>query len=166
MKKIYLLLSVLIIVSCTNDKHQTKTVTDTITIIKNDTISQAGATPSNQNPGSKTDPKQKLVGQWKEHWGIGVQTNVNSNDVYQIQLSDNGNLNITSSNKKKYKIDQLLFDGMELSFRKQNKSYPLGKFYVYYKLKLHDDYKWMEGPITNNKKQKDYVKWEKVNNLK
>ncbi len=166
MKKKYFLLAVLSVFSCTNDKRKTKTITDTITIIKTDTISQAGATRSNQNTGAQTDPKHHLVGQWKEHWGIGVQTNVNANDVYQIQLSDNGNLSITSSYKKKYKIDQLLFDGQELSFRKQNKLYPLGKFYVYYKLKLHDDFKWMEGPINNNKKQKDYVKWEKITGSK
>lgn len=161
MKKVYPLLAVLAVFSCTNDKHQTKTVTDTVTIIKTDTILQDGAPHPKQNLSAQTNSKQKLVGQWKEHWGVGVQTNVNSNDVYQIQVSGDGQLSITS-NKKKYKIDQLLFDGKELSFRKQNKSYTLGRFYVYYRLKLHDDFNWMEGPITNNKKQKDFVKWEKI----
>lgn len=160
MKKIYLLLSVLIIVSCTNDKHQTRTVTDTVKIIERDTVAEH----TSINPGQKaqSDNTQKLIGKWKEHWGIGVETNVNTNDIYQIELTRDGNIIINSSNKNKYKIDKILFDGHELSFRKQNKLYPLGKFYVYYKLKLHDDFNWMEGPITNNKKQKDYVKWERI----
>jgi hypothetical protein len=91
-----------------------------------------------------------------------MPTNVNSEDVYQINLALDGKLNVTCPGKKKFAIDQVLFDGKELAFRKQSKSYPKGKFFVYYRLKLHDDYNWMEGPITNNKKQKDYVKWERI----
>ncbi|MGI4749823.1 MAG: hypothetical protein ACRYFB_04240 [Janthinobacterium lividum] len=163
MKKIYLLLAVLVIVSCNNGKQQTKIITDTVTIIKKDTISQFE--PGNQKRSSDAPQghtKQSLAGEWKEHWGIGVETNVNASDLYKIQLANDGKMNITCTNKKKYKIDQVLFDGKELSFRKQNKSYPLGKFYVYYKLKMHEDFNWMEGPITNNKKQKDFVKWERI----
>ncbi|RYE35968.1 MAG: hypothetical protein EOP42_05100 [Sphingobacteriaceae bacterium] len=166
MRKIYIFLAVLTVFSCTNDKKEnSQTVTSTSAssgdAAKNTAASSGASAVADKNL-SASDPKQNLVGQWKEHWGVGVETNVKSNDVYQIELSEDGNLSITTSNKKKYKIDQLLFDGRELSFRKQNKLYPLGKFYVYYKLKLRDDFKWMEGPITNNKKQKDFVKWEKV----
>jgi len=160
MKKTGLFLAVLAIVSCTNDKHQTKTVNDTVIIIKNDTINQPGG--SHQPKNAATNSKQNLTGLWKEHWGVGVQTNVNTTDLYNIEVAGNGKISIISANKKNYKIDQVLFDGQEISFRKQNKSYPLGKFYVYYKLKIHDDFNWMEGPITNNKKQKDFVKWERV----
>ncbi|MGI4729658.1 MAG: hypothetical protein ACRYGB_13875 [Janthinobacterium lividum] len=162
MKKIYLFLAVLVIFSCTNDKHQTNGRTDTVTVIRTDTIIKNNTITNTKTKIASSNSKQNLVGQWKEHWGIGVQTNVNTTDVYQILLSNDGNLSITTSNKKKYKIDQILFDGKELSFRKQNKLYPLGNFYVYYKLKLNHDFNWMEGPITNNKKQKDFVKWEKI----
>ncbi|RYE20081.1 MAG: hypothetical protein EOP42_28010 [Sphingobacteriaceae bacterium] len=158
MKKAYLLLAVLALFSCTNDKRQTVVKTDTVTITKTDTVFK-----NHPSAGVSSAPaKQRLVGQWKEHWGVGVETNVKSNDVYQIMLSDDGDLSISTSDKKKYKIDRLLFDGQELSFRKQNKLYPLGRFYIYYKLKLRDDFLWMEGPIINSKKQKDYVKWEKI----
>lgn len=158
-KKIYFLLLLLLIFSCTNNKNQKENkIIERDTIVKNDTIT----IKENKPVTSKADTKQQLIGNWKEHWGIGMETNVNSADVYQIKLVANGNLELTCPAKKKFAIDQVLFDGQELTFRKQNKSYPKGKFYVYYKLKLHDDYNWMEGPITNNKKQKDYVKWEKV----
>lgn len=158
MKNIYFLLLLLLIFSCTNDKnHKEIKTTERDTIAEKDTIRE------NQTATSKADTKQQLIGNWKEHWGIGMETNVNSSDVYEIKLVSNGNLSVTCPAKKKFAIDQVLFDGQELTFRKQNKSYPKGKFYVYYKLKLHDDYNWMEGPITNNKKQKDYVKWEKIN---
>lgn len=159
MKKIHLLSLLLLLFSCTNDKNKEgKTTIITDTIVVKDTIL------ADNEALAKTNTKQKLVGNWKEHWGIGMQTNVNSSDVYQIKLIKNGEVDITCINKKKFVTDQILFDGKELTFRKQNKSYPKGKFYVYYKLKLHDDNNWMEGPITNNKKQNDYVKWEKVNN--
>ena len=158
MKKIHLLSLLLLLFSCTNDKNK-----DGKTIIIKDTIIVKDTVLADNETFTKRNTKQKLVGEWKEHWGIGMQTNVESSDVYQIKLIENGDINITCINKKKFVIDQILFDGKELSFRKQNKSYPKGKFYVYYKLKLHDDYLWMEGPITNNKKQNDFVKWEKVN---
>lgn len=151
MKKIYFLSLLLLLFSCTNNKgkeDKTTVIKDT-TIVKDTTV-------------VKADPKQKLVGEWKEHWGIGMETNVKSSDLYIIELIENRDIVVTCTNKKKYAIDQVLFDGKELSFRKQNKSYPKGKFYVYYRLKLHDDYNWMEGPVTNNKKQSDYVKWEKI----
>ncbi|MGI4021083.1 MAG: hypothetical protein ACRYFA_06225 [Janthinobacterium lividum] len=157
MKKIHLLSLLLLLFSCTNDKNKE----GKITIVK-DTIIVKDTVSANDTAFAKTNTKQKLIGNWKEHWGIGMQTNVKSSDVYQIKFTESGEISITCVNKNKFVIDQLLFDGKELSFRKQNKSYPKGKFYVYYKLKLHDDYNWMEGPITNNKKQNDFVKWEKV----
>ncbi|MVN22028.1 hypothetical protein [Mucilaginibacter arboris] len=152
MKKTYFLSLLLLIFSCTNNKTK-----------EEDNTKAANSIKKEQETVVKADPKTYLVGDWKEHWGIGMETNVNSSDLYKIVLGTNGNLSITCPDKKKFAIDQVLFDGKELSFRKQNKSYPKGKFYVYYRLKLHDDYNWMEGPITNNKKQKDYVKWEKIN---
>jgi len=151
LKKIHFLSLLLLLFSCTNNKgkeEKTTVVKDTI-IVKDTTVVKVGS-------------KTNLVGEWKEHWGIGMETNVKSSDLYIIELTENKNIVVTCTNKKKYAIDQVLFDGKELSFRKQNKFYPKGKFYVYYRLKLHDDYNWMEGPVTNNKKQRDYVKWEKV----
>ena len=59
-------------------------------------------------------------------------------------------------------FDKVIFDGSELSFRKENTSYTNEKFFVYYKMKLSDDGNWMEGPISNSKNQTDYVKWEKI----
>ena len=35
----------------------------------------------------KNDPNNKLVGEWKEHWGVGVETDVNYNDTFKIQLT-------------------------------------------------------------------------------
>lgn len=167
MRKIYILLAVLTVFSCTNDKKEnSQTVTSTSSAPSVKTEKDTAVSPSSSaasgNRSATSDSKQNLIGQWKEHWGIGVETNVNYNDLYKISIDDAGKISINCTNKKKYKIDQVLFDGQEISFRKQNKSYPLGRFYVYYKLKLHDDLRWMEGPITNTKKQKDYVKWQKV----
>ncbi|RYE21601.1 MAG: hypothetical protein EOP42_25655 [Sphingobacteriaceae bacterium] len=168
MKKIFILIVAVAVFSCTNDKKEnSQTVTSTSSAASGDAEKDTAAgtgssTVTDKNSAAAADPKQNLVGQWKEHWGIGVETNVNYNDLYKITVDNGGKISINCINKKKYKIDQVLFDGHEISFRKQNKSYPLGRFYVYYKLKLHDDLRWMEGPITNSKKQKDYVKWGKV----
>ncbi len=151
LRKTPLLLIFLLLFSCTNDK-----------VKENKTINEDKTAKEDKTTIVKTDPKQELVGEWKEHWGIGMETTVRYSDLYKIQLTKNGDIVVTCKNKKNFVIDQLLFDGKELSFRKQNKAYSLGKFYVYYRLKLHDDFNWMEGPITNNKKQKDYVKWEKM----
>ena len=146
LRKTSILLLFLLLFSCTNDKvKEGKTIKeDKPTIVK-------------------TDPKQELVGEWKEHWGVGMETNVNYSDLYLIKLSKNGDIVITCKNKKNYVIDKLLFDGKELSFRKQNKNYRLGKFYVYYRLKLSDNSNWLGGPVRNNKRENDYVKWEKMN---
>jgi hypothetical protein len=145
LKKVHLLALLLLLFSCTNNKikeEQTAVVKDTTVV--------------------KADPKQQLIGEWREHWGIGRETNVKSTDLFKIAIAEDGKLLITCLNKKRFAIDQVLFDGKELSFRKQNKSYPLGKFFVYYRLTLNDNYAWMAGPVKNNKKQSDYVKWEKT----
>lgn len=153
LKNIYLLLLLVLLFSCTNNKSKEEKTTTKDTVLIKDTL----------HVRSSVGAKQQLVGTWKEHWGIGMETNVQTSDVFKIQLNANDNLTISCPDKKKFAIDQILFDGKELTFRKQNKSYPKGKFYVYYRLKLNDNAQWMEGPITNNKKQKDYVKWEKMN---
>src|SRR5579875_2038735 len=121
-KKIYIVPIFLLLFSCTNNKvkEDNQTATDT-------TIEESATTRFNNAGNVKVDTKQKLLGQWKEHWGIGMETNVNSSDIFLIKLASNGKLNITCPNKKKFAIDQVLFDGKELTFRKQNKSYPKGK---------------------------------------
>ncbi len=161
-------MGVLTVFSCTNDKKEkSQTITSTSSAASGNaekaTATRTGPSAVTDKNPSTSNQKQNLVGQWKEHWGVGVETNVNYNDLYKIQLDDAGKISVVCTNKNKYKIDRILFDGQEISFRKQNKAYPSGKFYVYYKLKLHDDLNWMEGPITNTKKQKDYVKWERLN---
>ena len=109
------------------------------------------------------DPKQKLIGEWKEHWGIGQETDVNYNDIIKIQLTTDGNFVMTCMNRNNYFFDKIIFDGIELSFREENTQDPNEKFYVYYKLKLSSDGKWMEGTISNSKGQTDNIKCEKVN---
>ena len=112
------------------------------------------------------DTKQQLIGEWKEYWGIGVPTDVNYSDIFKIQITTEGEIIIRCLNRNNYLIDRLLFDGKELSFRKENTYNPEDKVFVYYKLKLSDDGNWLEGPITNNKDQSNNVKWKKNNNFR
>src|ERR1035437_5682453 len=97
------------------------------------------------------DPKQKLIGEWKEYWGIGEETDVNYNSINKIQLNSDGNFVITRVTGNDYLFDKIVFDGTELSFREENTSDPNEKFFVYYKLKLINDAKWMEGSIINSR---------------
>ncbi len=83
------------------------------------------------------DPKEKIVGEWKEYWGVGQETDVTYSNTYEIQITAEGEIIL------KCKI-------------------PNEKFYIYYKMKLSSDGKWMEGPISNSRNQTDYVKWEKI----
>jgi hypothetical protein len=84
-------------------------------------------------------PKEKLVGLWAEHWGVGVQTDVTYVDTVQIQLSNNGEIEMKCINDQYYLYDKISFNGTELSYRKENASDPNEKFYIYYKLKINCD---------------------------
>lgn len=109
-----------------------------------------------------SDPKQKLVGNWAEHWGIGTETDINDIDTIQIQLITDGSIVISCVNKKDFQYDKIVFDGNELSYRMENISHPNEKFYVYYKLKVQDNGNWMDGSIENSKNKKVNIKLEKV----
>ncbi len=108
------------------------------------------------------NPKEKLVGEWKEYWGVGQETNVDYNDISKIQLTTDNEIILKCTDRDNYLFDKILFDGNELSFRKENTIDPNEKFYVYYKLKLSKDGKWLEGPINNSRNETNYVKWEKI----
>ena len=108
------------------------------------------------------DPKQKLIGEWKEHWGIGQETNVDYSDIIKIQLTTDGNFVMTCLNRNNYLFDKIIFDGNELSFREENTQDPNEKFYVYFKLKLNKEGNWLEGSITNSRGKTADVKWEKI----
>jgi len=95
------------------------------------------------------DPKTKLIGEWKEHYGIGMDTNVDYTETYKIQLTTEGDLVITCLTYNNYLFDKILFDGNELSYRQKNTSDPNEKFYMYGKLKLNSTEKWLEGNVVN-----------------
>ena len=107
-------------------------------------------------------PKKKLIGEWKEYWGVGQETDVTYNNIFKVQITTDGEIILKCTTKDNYLFDKVLFDGTELSFRKENTSDPNEKFFVYYKMKLSSDGKWMEGPINNSKNQTNFVKWEKI----
>jgi hypothetical protein len=109
-----------------------------------------------------SDSKQKLVGKWAEHWGIGRETDINYIDTIQIQLTTDGNIVISCVNKKHFQYDKIVFDGNELSYRMENIDYQDGDFYVYYKLKVLDKGDWMDGSIVNSINHKEIIKLEKV----
>lgn len=109
-----------------------------------------------------SDPKQKLVGKWAEHWGIGTETDINDIDTIQIQLTTDGGIVVSCVNKKYFQYDKIVFDGNELSYRMENISDPNEKFYVYYKLKLQDNGNWMDGSIENSRNKRGNIKLEKI----
>ncbi|MBX3163753.1 MAG: hypothetical protein KF900_04685 [Bacteroidetes bacterium] len=109
-----------------------------------------------------SDPKQKLVGKWAEHWGIGTETDIQYVDTIQIQLTTDDNIIMSCVNNKTLQYDNIIFDGNELSFRMENISDPNEKFYVYYKLKVQKNGNWMDGSIENSRNKKNNIKLEKV----
>ena len=108
------------------------------------------------------DPKKKLVGEWKEYYGIGKETDVNDIEIYKIQLTTQGDLIITCLSNNSYLFDRIIFDGNELSYRQENISDPNEKFYIYGKLKLKNNEKWLVGTMENSRNQSDNIKWEKL----
>jgi len=110
------------------------------------------------------DPKEKLIGEWKEYYGIGEKTDVNYNNIYKIQLASEGDLIITCITRNNYLFDNIVFDSEELSFRKENTIDPNEKFYVYGKLKLNSKGDWFEGTMKNSRGKTSHVKWEKIEN--
>lgn len=109
-----------------------------------------------------SDTRLKLIGEWKEHWGIGSQTDVNYSDTVKIQLTTDGDLIMSCPNYEHYLFDKIVYDGKEFSFRMENTSVPNEKFYVFYKLTLQDNGKWMDGSIENSRNKKVSIKWEKI----
>lgn len=108
------------------------------------------------------NPTQSLVGEWKEYYGIGEETDVTYNSIYRIEISKNDKLIIECSSDDHTVFDNIVFDGNELSFRKENTIQPNVKFYMYGKLKLKKNEKWMEGDVINSKNEKSHIKWEKI----
>ena len=104
------------------------------------------------------DPKKQLLGVWKEHWGVGQESDVTYNDTIKIHLSKNDEIILKCINRDYYTFDSVLFDGIELSFRIENTN----DFYINYKIKLSDNRKWIEGTAQNSNNETVYVKWEKI----
>ena len=110
------------------------------------------------------DPKTKIIGQWKEYYGIGEETDVDYNEIYKIRFGSEGDLMITCLSYDAYLFDNIVFDSEELSFRKENTSDPDEKFYIYGKLKLNSKGDWFEGTMKNSRGKTSHVKWEKIKN--
>lgn len=108
------------------------------------------------------DPKTKLIGEWKEYYGVGEETDVAYNNIYKIQLTTEGDIVITCLTRNNYLFDKILFDGNELSYRKENTIYPNEKFYIYGRLKLNSNEKWLEGTVVNSRDKSSNIKWEKI----
>lgn len=108
------------------------------------------------------DPKTKLIGEWKEYYGVGMETDVDYNEIYKIQLTTDGDIVITCLTYNNYLFDKILFDGNELSYRQENTIDPNEKFYIYGKLKLNSNEKWLEGTVVNSRDKSDNIKWEKI----
>lgn len=109
----------------------------------------------------KKEPKTKLIGEWKEHYGVGMETNVDY-EIYKIQLTIEGDLVITCLTRNNYLFDKILFDGNELSYRIENTIDHNEKFYIYGKLKLNSNKKWLEGTVVNSRDKSGNIKWEKI----
>lgn len=108
------------------------------------------------------DPKAKLIGEWKEYYGVGMETDVDYTEIYKIQLTTDGDIVITCLTRNNYLFDKILFDGNELSYRKENTIDPNEKFYIYGKLKLNSNEKWLEGTVVNSRDKSNNIKWEKI----
>ncbi len=108
------------------------------------------------------DPKTKLIGEWKEHYGVGMETDVDYTNIYKIQLTTEDDIVITCLTRNNYLFDKILFDGNELSYRKENTIDPNEIFYIYGKLKLNSNEKWLEGTVVNSRGKSSNIKWEKI----
>ncbi len=91
-----------------------------------------------------------------------METDVDYTDIYKIQLTTEGDIVITCLTRNNYLFDKILFDGNELSYRKENTIDPNEKFYIYGKLKLNSNEKWLEGSVVNSRDKSNNIKWEKI----
>jgi hypothetical protein len=100
-------------------------------------------------------PTVTVLGEWKEHWGNPLHTDVKYFEQYRITQASGRNVKVQVLNRDQ-KIDDEQFNGTVLTF-----SHHTDAYVVKYSLTLQQDGRWLIGTATTPKKVVD-VKWEKM----
>jgi hypothetical protein len=112
---------------------------------------------------STRNAKLRLVGQWKETWGVGQKTDVDYQDVYVVALDAGGGLALTCPARQHYQFAALAQSGSQFSFTLEvrDDKYSTGPAQIRYQLKLRPDGRAMDGTATDAEGKKFNIRWDK-----
>jgi hypothetical protein len=107
--------------------------------------------------------KLRLVGQWKETWGVGQKTDVDYQDVYVVALDAGGGLALSCPARPHYRFAAVAQRGGQLGFTLEvrDDKYSTGPAQIKYLLKLRPDGQAMDGTATDAEGKKFNIRWDK-----
>jgi len=112
-------------------------------------------------PKSNTD-LSTIVGNWKENWAAGGQTNVNYSDEYLISANQKGNLVILCPSRNNYFFEKISFENKILKAKLiiKDLKYNAGDSWVSYELTLQDNDMLVGSALTKAGKKVKII-WER-----
>lgn len=113
----------------------------------------------NQSKCIRYSQKQRIDGVWSEHW-IGAQSDVYDIDTVEIKIVMNKVI-MTCLNDTNCIYDSIKINKNQFHFRLEYTTNPYERFFVYYKLQLAKNSRFIQGTILNSKNQTDTVRFIK-----
>lgn len=117
----------------------------------------------NQSKCICSSQKKRIDGVWSEHW-IGSQSDVKDIDTVEIKILKNEVI-MTCLNDTNCIYDSIKINKNQFHFRLEYTTNPYERFFVYYKLQLAKNSRFIEGTILNSKNQTDTVRFIKERTL-
>jgi hypothetical protein len=102
-------------------------------------------------------PRTAMVGQWEEYWGVGDNSDVTYNDIYDITLDSNDEIQMTVVESPQYKFRNIVFDGRNLSFQLDNNG-----FLIDYALTFGNDLSLLTGIAETSADKRFRIVWAKI----
>ncbi len=123
--------------------------------VNTDALAQEGTKNPSLNQEAKASSATTLVGEWREFWNPGKQTDVTYHDRYKITTASSGAVEVRIISRSQ-RISSERVEGATLSFTQQTDTLT-----VEYSLTLQPDGNWLVG-TAKTPKELVPVKWERV----
>lgn len=123
-------------------------------------ISCAGGGASIKPDKDPLGPASPVIGVWKETFGVGQETDVTYNDVYEITY-DNSTLIMINTGRPYYSASGFKLEDGRFRFTLVNHVYPDHPFTMEYDLVLSPDKKTMTGHALTSKGFNANILWER-----
>lgn len=104
-------------------------------------------------------PADKIVGTWKETWGVGQDTDVNYHDIYIININIWNKVQISAPDRKTYKFQNISYENRRLKFELINTT---GDYVMPYDLVLDKGGDKMVGKARSIKGKQVNIEWNRV----